>query len=79
LKRPARIRQLSKRAKALLASTLGQLTAQSLLPGRSDEVQLAKFPYLGNLTDAYWSLLYLQQVKEGGPNILKSWSGREGI
>ena len=27
--------------------------------GRSGEVQLAKFPYLGNLTDAYRSLLYL--------------------
>jgi hypothetical chaperone protein len=32
----------------------------------SDEVQLAKFPHLGGVTDAYRSLLYLQQVKEGG-------------
>src|ERR1035438_796952 len=29
----------------------------------SDEVQLAKFPYLGSLTDSYRSLLYLQRVK----------------
>jgi hypothetical chaperone protein len=45
----------------------------------SDEVQLAKFPYLGSLTDSYRSLLYLQQVKEGGVNTLKSWTGPEGI
>jgi len=44
-----------------------------------DEVQLAKFPYLGGVTDAYRSLLYLQQVKEGGANTLKSWTGPEGI
>jgi len=45
----------------------------------SDEVQLAKFPHLGGLSDAYRSLLYLQQVKEGGVNTLKSWTGPEGI
>jgi hypothetical chaperone protein len=45
----------------------------------SDEVQLARFPYLGNMTDAYRSLLYLEQAKEGGRNALKSWSGPEAI
>ncbi len=45
----------------------------------SDEVQLAKFPYLGDLTDSYRSLLYLQHVKEGGAKTLKSWTGPEGI
>jgi hypothetical chaperone protein len=45
----------------------------------SGEVRLAKFPYLGELTDSYRSLLYLQQVKEGGVNTLKSWTGPEGI
>jgi len=44
-----------------------------------DEVRLAEFPYLGELTDSYRSLLYLQQVKEGGANVLKSWTGPEGI
>ena len=43
------------------------------------EVQLAKFPYLGSLTDAYRSLLYLHQAKEAGVNTLKSWTGPEGI
>jgi len=45
----------------------------------SNEVQLAKFPYLGDLTDSYRSLLYLQRVKEGGVGALKSWTGPEGI
>jgi hypothetical chaperone protein len=45
----------------------------------SDEVQLAKFPYLDGLTDSYRSLLYLQQVKEGHAKTLKSWTGPEGI
>jgi hypothetical chaperone protein len=45
----------------------------------SDNVTLARFPYLGDLTDSYRSLLYLQRVKEGGRNNLKSWSGPEGI
>jgi hypothetical chaperone protein len=45
----------------------------------SEEVRLATFPYLGGLTDAYRSLLYLQQTKDGGVNTLKSWTGPEAI
>jgi len=45
----------------------------------SNEVRLATFPYLGGLTDAYRSLLYLQQTKDGGVNTLKSWTGPEAI
>ena len=45
----------------------------------SDEVQLARFPYLDDVTDAYRSLLYLQQVKEGSVKSLKSWTGPEGV
>jgi hypothetical chaperone protein len=43
------------------------------------EVALAHFPYRGELTAAYRSLLYLEQMKERGVNALKSWSGPEGI
>lgn len=43
------------------------------------EVQLAHFPFLGDVTAAYRSLLYLEQLKERGVNVLKSWSGPEGI
>lgn len=43
------------------------------------EVRLARFPYLGEGTDAYRSLLYLEQVKERGLKTVKSWTGPEGI
>jgi hypothetical chaperone protein len=43
------------------------------------EVRLAKFEYLGGLTDSYRSLLYLQQTKEAGVTKLKSWTGPEAI
>jgi hypothetical chaperone protein len=43
------------------------------------EVQLVHFPYLGEQTASYRSLLYLEQVNERGVNALKSWSGPEGI
>jgi len=54
-------------------------TNSSIAFAGCSEVQLAKFSYLGGVTDAYRSLLYLQQVKEGGVNTLKSWTGPEGI
>src|SRR5258708_3326822 len=43
------------------------------------DVEFAQFPYMGELTDAYRSVLYLERVKEGKVNTLKSWSGPEGI
>jgi hypothetical chaperone protein len=41
------------------------------------EVDLAHYPYMGEMTAAYRSLLYLEQRKERGVNA--SWSGPEGI
>jgi hypothetical chaperone protein len=43
------------------------------------EVELVQFPYMGEVTAAYRSLLYLEQRKARGVNALKSWSGPEGI
>lgn len=43
------------------------------------EIELVHFPYMGEVTAAYRSLLYLEQMKERGVNALKSWSGPEGI
>jgi len=37
------------------------------------EVELARFSRMGELTDAYRSLLYLERVKEGAVNTVKSW------
>ena len=69
----------SQSSKGAIGIDFGTTNSSIAFAARSDEVQLAKFPYLGNLTDAYRSLLYLQQAKEGGVNTLKSWTGPEGI
>jgi hypothetical chaperone protein len=66
-------------SKVAIGIDFGTTNSSIAFAGGGDEVQLAKFQYLGSLTDAYRSLLYLQQVKEGGVNALKSWTGPEGI
>jgi hypothetical chaperone protein len=43
------------------------------------EIELARFPHAGGITDAYRSLLYLEQVKERGVSRIKSWSGPAAI
>jgi hypothetical chaperone protein len=69
----------SQASQAAIGIDFGTTNSSIAFAERSDEVQLAKFPYLGGLTDAYRSLLYLQQVREGGVNTLKSWTGPDGI
>jgi hypothetical chaperone protein len=39
------------------------------------EVELVRFPYTGGFTEAYRSLLYLEQRVERGVKSIKSWSG----
>jgi hypothetical chaperone protein len=43
------------------------------------EIELARFSHAGGFTDAYRSLLYLDQVKERGVSRVKSWSGPAAI
>ena len=69
----------SRSTRSTIGIDFGTTNSSIACAGGSGEVQLAKFPYLGGLTDAYRSLLYLQQVKEGGAKKLKSWTGPEGI
>jgi hypothetical chaperone protein len=45
----------------------------------AEKVRLATFLHLGESTEAYRSLLYLEQWKENGAKKLKSWTGPEGI
>jgi hypothetical chaperone protein len=45
----------------------------------SGDVELAQFPQMGGITDAYRSLLYLEQERERGTKVTKSWTGPEGI
>jgi hypothetical chaperone protein len=65
--------------KSAIGIDFGTTNSSIAYANNSDEVKLAKFPYLGDLTDSYRSLLYLQQLKEKGANTLKSWTGPEGI
>ncbi len=44
-----------------------------------DRIELAVFPFDGALTDAYRSLLYLEQIKVDAKSVVKSWTGPEGI
>jgi hypothetical chaperone protein len=69
----------SQKSKSTIGIDFGTTNSSIACADGSDEVRLARFPYLGGLTDAYRSLLYLQQAKEGGRNTLKSWTGPEGI
>jgi hypothetical chaperone protein len=45
----------------------------------SGNVELAHFSQMGGMTDAYRSLLYLEQERERGVKVTKSWTGLEGI
>jgi hypothetical chaperone protein len=69
----------SKTTAGAIGIDFGTTNSSVAFASKSGEVQLAKFPYLGGLTDSYRSLLYLQRVKEGGVSRLHSWSGPEGI
>jgi hypothetical chaperone protein len=69
----------SQRSEGAIGIDFGTTNSSIACADCSDEVQLAKYPYLGSLTDAYRSLLYLEQAKEGGRNTLKSSTGPEGI
>jgi hypothetical chaperone protein len=46
---------------------------------RSGEVEIARFPFGSGLTDAWRSLLYLEQLVEGNRKTIRSWTGPEGI
>jgi hypothetical chaperone protein len=67
------------KGKGTIGIDFGTTNSSIAYADRSGEVQLAKFPYLGSLTDAYRSLLYLERVKERGVNTLKSWTGPAAI
>jgi hypothetical chaperone protein len=69
----------SRTTKLPIGVDFGTTNSSIACADRSGEVRLAKFPYLGSLTDSYRSLLYLQQTKVGATNTLKSWTGPEGV
>jgi hypothetical chaperone protein len=57
----------------------GTTNSSIALANEVGEVELARFPHMGELSASYRSLLYLEQLKKPGINAVKSWSGPEGI
>jgi hypothetical chaperone protein len=57
----------------------GTTNSSVALARSTGEVELTSFPLFGALTDSYRSLLYLEQAKEAGREVLKSWTGPAGI
>lgn len=64
---------------AVIGIDFGTTNSSVAFANASGNVELAHFSDLGTLTDSYRSLLYLERVREGGVNALKSWSGPAGI
>ncbi|SRR6266567_4600038 len=56
--------------------TTNSSIARANSPG---DVDLVQFSSIEGITDAYRSLLYLERGQERGANVLKSWTGPEGI
>lgn len=71
------------RRDAVIGIDFGTTNSSVALARGDGTVELANFPLGGldksALTDAYRSLLYLEQEKEHGRHVLKSWSGPDGI
>ena len=64
---------------ASIGIDFGTTNSSVAIARSSGEVELASFPLSDVLTDAYRSLLYLEQAKEAGRDTLKSWTGPAGI
>jgi hypothetical chaperone protein len=56
--------------------TTNSSVARSINAG---EVELARFTFIGGMTESFRSLLYLDKVKERGVSRIKSWSGPAAI
>src|SRR3984957_7305580 len=69
----------SRKKKGTIGIDFGTTNSSIAFAESEDEVRLAQFAYLGNLTEAYRSLLYLERLKENGINRLKSLTGPEGV
>ncbi|MBV8833285.1 MAG: Hsp70 family protein [Acidobacteriaceae bacterium] len=57
----------------------GTTNSSIAIVNQQGSVQLAQFPFAGNTTESYRSLLYLERLRETGRLTIKSWSGPDGI
>jgi hypothetical chaperone protein len=62
-----------------LGIDFGTTNSSIALAHDSGKIDLAHFAHGDELTSSYRSLLYLEQVKGHRSNVLKSWSGPEGV
>jgi len=69
----------TKNAHSSIGIDFGTTNSSIALARESGGVQLANYPFAGELTDSYRSLLYLEQAREAGRDTLKSWTGPAGI
>jgi hypothetical chaperone protein len=65
--------------KPAIGIDFGTTNSSIAVAAPSGEIRLAQFPYMGGITDAYRSLLYLELHKEQGRRSVQSWTGPEGI
>jgi len=56
--------------------TTNSSVARAIAVGK---VELVRFPHHAGVTDAYRSLLYLEEARERNVRVVKSWSGPEGV
>lgn len=65
--------------KPAIGIDFGTTNSSIAVAAPSGEIRLAQFSYMGGITDAYRSLLYLELHKEQGRRSVQSWTGPEGI
>jgi hypothetical chaperone protein len=64
---------------AAIGIDFGTTNSSVALADPDSGVALATFPFAGEITDAYRSLLYLEQIRQQKKSVIKSWTGPEGI
>ena len=57
----------------------GTTNSSIAMAGSDGTVQLARFDYNAGQTEAFRSLLYLEQIRTAARSVIKSWTGPRGI
>jgi hypothetical chaperone protein len=57
----------------------GTTNSSIAMAGPDGNVTLARFPYSAGVTEAYRSVLYLEQIRKAGRATIKSWTGPAAI
>src|SRR5689334_2707061 len=57
----------------------GTTNSSIAMAGSDGNVRLARFDYNAGQTEAFRSLLYLEQIRTAARSVIKSWTGPRGI